>query len=115
MDNPRGWFDSAVDHGIVDLNFNGLYTISHSGEDWGNSKAYVVGDHVWSFNHIYTCILNHTSNLSNDQPDTGTNWATYWARKPLEIHVRSNVLTKTQIETLTERTVDGIMPEIGIL
>lgn len=47
---------------------------------WQDATAYVTGDTVAQYytGEVYICISGHTSSAANDEPETGTNWATYW-------------------------------------
>lgn len=51
---------------------------------WANSTAYAVGDRRrhggTTEDDQYVCIKAHTSNTSNDQPGSGTNWTEYWVQ-----------------------------------
>ncbi|MBP2652630.1 MAG: hypothetical protein H6Q73_199 [Firmicutes bacterium] len=53
-----------------------------SADAWAASTAYAVNDYVEVNSLIYRCTTAHTS-TSDDEPGTGTNWATYWVQSAI--------------------------------
>ncbi len=48
---------------------------------WATATAYVVGDAVVEGGAYYRCMLNHTSDATN-QPGSGLAWPTFWVEIP---------------------------------
>lgn len=67
------WTRSSGDEGA-------LSGIKNWQGNWANSTLYVIGDGVFltATGSTYICIQQHTSSISLNQPDTGSDWETYW-------------------------------------
>ena len=46
--------------------------------EWTTATGYVVNDCVENDGSGYVCISAHTSGDTDDEPDTGATWETYW-------------------------------------
>jgi hypothetical protein len=49
-------------------------------DDWLTATAYVSGDRAINNDTLFTCILNHTSGDTDDEPEVGATSDTYWQR-----------------------------------
>lgn len=56
------------------------YTVIYNPiSDWVDATDYFVGNKVLNNSSYYECILDHTSNITND-PGTGGSWPTFWVQ-----------------------------------
>lgn len=61
-----------------DLNWASYWTKKNN---WADSTGYTTGDIVGhQDNYYYTALQDHTSNASNDEPNSGSNWTDYWSQ-----------------------------------